>query len=208
MPRYRVTIAGSDYDAMADLVRRHHIHVVRHTIKRHPDGGYSVHAHVDNAQLHRLETAGYRVERHEDVEATGRQRQAEISTGPAALPGGLANVSARTHYLNVAEVEAALAAVAQPPNNAFTQLIALPHTTWEHRTCHAIKLAHGAGVQRTGICLIGGVHAFQRLISVRFQIRHLVFADERAKLWCDAKLDRTMLSQPESRDHTSGSRSY
>ena len=62
-------------------------------------------------------------------------------------------------YLNVDEVESALAVAAAPPNAAFTQLIALPNSTWEGRTCHAVKLASGAGAHRPGVFLLGGVHS-------------------------------------------------
>ena len=37
-------------------------------------------------------------------------------------------------YLNVAEVETALALAARPEHAAFTELITLPHRTWEGRT--------------------------------------------------------------------------
>lgn len=62
-------------------------------------------------------------------------------------------------YLNVNQVEAAVATLAGPPNTAFTQHLTLPNTTWEGRTCHAIKLANGSGANRIGVCFIGGVHA-------------------------------------------------
>jgi murein tripeptide amidase MpaA len=62
-------------------------------------------------------------------------------------------------YLNVNEVESALAAAAGPPNAAFTQLLTLPNPTWEGRTCHAIKLASGSAADRIGLYFIGGVHA-------------------------------------------------
>lgn len=156
MPRYRVTIVGRDYDAMADLVRRHRIAVVRQTAKALREGGYSVQAFVEPDQLQALEAAGYRVDRHEDAEAVGRQRQTEAREARArrAMVG-----RAPAHYLDVTEVEAALAAAAAAPNDGFTRLIALPHQTWEGRTCHAIKIGHGAGADRIGIYLLGGVHA-------------------------------------------------
>ncbi len=62
-------------------------------------------------------------------------------------------------YLNVVEVESALAVAAASPNTGFTQLITLPNPTWEGRTCHAIKIAGGAGAGRTGVYFLGGVHA-------------------------------------------------
>jgi carboxypeptidase T len=61
-------------------------------------------------------------------------------------------------YLNVAEVETALALAARPENAAFTELTTLPYRTWEGRTCSALRI--GAGQQaRAGVYLLGGVHA-------------------------------------------------
>jgi len=62
-------------------------------------------------------------------------------------------------YLNVSEVESALSAAAAPPNAGFSQLIVLPNQTWENRTCHALKIAHGAAAGRAGVYLLGGIHA-------------------------------------------------
>src|SRR5690349_22257824 len=62
-------------------------------------------------------------------------------------------------YLNVDEVESALAGAAAPPNAAVTQLITLPNQTWEGRTCHAVKLASGGGANRPGVFFLGGVHS-------------------------------------------------
>ena len=90
MPRYRVTIFGRDYDAMADLVRKHKIDVLQQTV-RELDGGYSVDAIVDEVQMRALETravetealetSGYTIERHEDVSEAGKARQEEVSEG-------------------------------------------------------------------------------------------------------------------------------
>jgi carboxypeptidase T len=62
-------------------------------------------------------------------------------------------------YLNTDEVESALAAASAAPNTAFTQLIALPHLTWEGRACHALKIASGGGTGRIGVYFLGGVHS-------------------------------------------------
>lgn len=159
MPRYRVTISGKDYDAMADLVRKYKIGVARHTVKRLAGGGYSVQAHATGDQIRTLEGAGYRVDRHEDVDAVGRERLAEVSTGEEVSRKELAPARVRGRYLNVTEVESALSAVSAPSNKKFTQLIELPNKTWEQRTCHALKIANGGGQQRIGIYLVGGVHA-------------------------------------------------
>ena len=88
MPRYRVTIFGRDYDAMADLVRKHKVDVLRHTVRQLDEGGYSVDAIVDDAQIRSLQTraveteAGeYTIERHEDVDEAGKARQEEVGKG-------------------------------------------------------------------------------------------------------------------------------
>jgi hypothetical protein len=69
MPYYHVTIQGADRAAMADLVRTHDVTVVRQTLAEH-DEGYTVSAIADQATIDRLGAAGYRVERHEDVDDT------------------------------------------------------------------------------------------------------------------------------------------
>ena len=61
-------------------------------------------------------------------------------------------------YLNVEEVETAIALAAGPANAGFTELITLQHQTWENRTCHAIRIHHGAAAA-SGVYLLGGVHA-------------------------------------------------
>jgi hypothetical protein len=91
MPRYRVTIFGRDYDAMADLVRKHKVDVLQQTVRRLDEGGYSVDAIVDDVQMRALETrsletegletTGYTIERHEDVNEAGKARQEEVSKG-------------------------------------------------------------------------------------------------------------------------------
>jgi murein tripeptide amidase MpaA len=61
-------------------------------------------------------------------------------------------------YLNVAEVETALQLAAGPANAGFTELITLPHITWEGRTCRAIRIHHGP-TAAVGVYFLGGVHA-------------------------------------------------
>jgi hypothetical protein len=81
MPRYRVTIFGRDYVAMADLVREYKVDVLRQTVRELDEGGYSVDAIVDDTKIRTLETREYAVERHEDVDEVGRARQEEVSRG-------------------------------------------------------------------------------------------------------------------------------
>ena len=61
-------------------------------------------------------------------------------------------------YLNVDEVETAIALAADPSNAGFTELVTLPNQTWEGRTCHAVRIHHGAAA-RSGVYLLGGIHA-------------------------------------------------
>lgn len=61
-------------------------------------------------------------------------------------------------YLNVEEVETAIALAAGPANASFTELITLPNPTCEGRTCHAIRVHHGDAA-RSGVYLLGGIHA-------------------------------------------------
>jgi hypothetical protein len=102
MPRYRVTIFGRDYDAMADLVRKDKVDVLRQTVRQLDEGGYSVDAIVDDAQIRALETRGavkieagdteageasrYTIERHEDVDEVGKARQDEIGREDEPAP--------------------------------------------------------------------------------------------------------------------------
>jgi murein tripeptide amidase MpaA len=144
---------------MADLVRKYKVNVARHTVEKLADGGYSVDAHANGTQIRRLEAAGFKVERYEDADKSGKARQAEIGRpGKKGLAEARA-VATAGQYLNVVEVESALAAAAAPPNNSFTSLMALPKKTWENRVCHALKIGKGSGSTRPGIYFLGGVHA-------------------------------------------------
>lgn len=161
MPRYHVRITGKDYDAMADLVRKYKINVARHTVET-ATGGYRVDAHANGTQVRRLQSAGYDVEIYEDADKGGKTRQKEIE--PVAqkkrgMTSATRQVKGTARYLNIAEVEAALVAVAAPPNDQFTKLIPLPNKTWEKRSSNALKIGKGSGVNRTGIYFLGGVHA-------------------------------------------------
>jgi murein tripeptide amidase MpaA len=62
-------------------------------------------------------------------------------------------------YLNVVEVESALAAAAASPYTGITQLFTLPNMTWQGRQCHGIKIANGSGGNRPGVYFLGGIHS-------------------------------------------------
>ena len=81
MPRFRITISGADDEAMADLVRIHKIRVSDHGIRHSEGTGYAVDAIVEPEEIQKLEDAGYRIERHEDVDEAGKERQKEVGQG-------------------------------------------------------------------------------------------------------------------------------
>jgi carboxypeptidase T len=153
MPRYRVSISGRTYDEMADLVRKHRLNLAGHT-GRKKGRRYSVDAFADSEQIERLRSERYSVEIHEDVDEAGTRRQSEVRT--RALHGPIASAD---HYFTVEDVESSLANAATGANAPFTQLIKLPHKTWEGRECHAIKIAQGNQAGRPGIYFLGGIHA-------------------------------------------------
>ncbi|HEX7138854.1 MAG TPA: M14 family metallopeptidase, partial [Vicinamibacterales bacterium] len=156
MARFRVTVAGKDYDAMADLVRKHRVNIAGHTGKK-VRRGYVVDALVDQDQIDRLRAVGYGVEVREDAQEEGKKRQAEVRS--MAVRTAATHVASADHYLTVGDVEQLLANAAAAPNTAFTQLIPLPNKTWEGRNCHAIRIGKGNQANRPGIYFLGGVHA-------------------------------------------------
>jgi murein tripeptide amidase MpaA len=157
MPRYRVTIAGNTYDAMADLVRKYRLNIAGHTGKKTADARYVADAFANEAQIESLRSAGYAIEVHEDVQEAGRERQSEV--GALAQRGAARSVATAGHYLNVDDIETSLANSTTGPNAGFTSLIRLPNKTWEGRECHAIRIGHGSQSGRPGIYFLGGVHA-------------------------------------------------
>jgi len=80
MPRYRITISSDSGQAMLDLVQKFKIPVLDHGARR-KETGFSVDAIVEEADIQTLRNTGYRVEQHEDVDATGRARQEEVGKG-------------------------------------------------------------------------------------------------------------------------------
>lgn len=81
MARYRITISSRSGQAMSDLVSKYKIPVLDHGQRRSKEIGYAVDAIVDEPEIQRLRDAGYTVQQHEDVDATGRERQKEVGQG-------------------------------------------------------------------------------------------------------------------------------
>ncbi len=161
MALHHVTVVGRDREAMADLVRRHHLTVARHTVRERARG-YLVHAYATDRQIRALEREGYGVRRLENVEREGKRRQAEAKR--AALARVRPTVAARgamAGYLTVDEIEAAVGALAAA-NEGFVERIPLPYPSWEGRSASAIRIGarrNGNGAVRPTVLLLGGVHA-------------------------------------------------
>jgi carboxypeptidase T len=163
MTRYRITVNGPNKAAMADLVRKHDIEVFDHGIRFAPDIGYTVTAFAVPEEIRKLQQDGYRVVQHEDADKLGRIRQREVGLGNryarSAQRRSARSSKRGTQYLNVDEVESALAAAAATPYSNIATLITLPNPTWEGRQCHALKIAAHGGSNRVGVYFLGGVHA-------------------------------------------------
>jgi hypothetical protein len=163
MTRYRITISGPNNAAMTDLVRKHDIEPFDHGIRFAPDIGYAVTAIATPEEIRKLQQDGYRVVQHEDVDESGKARQREVGVGnryeQAAERHAPPCLKLATGYLNVDEVEAAIAAAAAAPYASIATLITLPNPTWEGRQCHALKIASQSRANRVGVYFLGGVHA-------------------------------------------------
>jgi hypothetical protein len=86
MPNYHITVHGADREAMADLERVHDVYIYRQTLANEGTG-YRVSALADEQAITRLQGAGYRVERHEDVHKQPRTSCASSLNKPIPRPG-------------------------------------------------------------------------------------------------------------------------
>ena len=76
-----MTISGPSRDAMLALIREHKANLFDHGIRQDDRMGYLVDAIAESITIEKLEAAGYQVQRHEDVDKTGRERQSEVGQG-------------------------------------------------------------------------------------------------------------------------------
>jgi hypothetical protein len=77
---FHITVRGADREAMADLVRVDGVRVLPQTLEE--SGAESrVDALADESTIQRLTDAGYRVERHEDVDEAAREDLQQIGQG-------------------------------------------------------------------------------------------------------------------------------
>jgi hypothetical protein len=80
MPTFHVTVRGDDREAMADLVRVHGVRVLPQTLDEQGSEP-RVDALADEPTIQRLTDAGYRVERHEDVDEAAREDLRDVGQG-------------------------------------------------------------------------------------------------------------------------------
>ena len=85
MAKYHVTVHGADRAAMADLVRVHGVRVYPQTLNVQDDDS-RVDAVADEATIERLTDAGYRVDRHEDVDEDAQGQPATCRHGQPVRP--------------------------------------------------------------------------------------------------------------------------
>jgi hypothetical protein len=80
MTTFHITVRGPDREAMADLVRVHRLRVFQQTLDESgPEP--RVDAMADESLIQRLQEAGYRVDRHEDIERAAQEDLAQIGQG-------------------------------------------------------------------------------------------------------------------------------
>ena len=80
MAQFHITVHGADRAAMADIVRVHGVRVYGQTLKEH-GGGLQVDGVGDDAVIAALTGAGYRVDRHEDLDEAAREGLRDVGTG-------------------------------------------------------------------------------------------------------------------------------
>jgi len=156
MANLHVAITGKDRKHLTAL-RKHRIVIVGY--REDPKTGIVVDAYILADKLGLLQRKGYGVEVLEDVSASDPQRQQEgRDSAEARLKRGrYGDVIWGGGYLSVEEVEGALELGAQRHADYF-QRFAVPHKTWEGRTCHAARISKGKRRKRVSICFLSGVH--------------------------------------------------
>jgi hypothetical protein len=78
--KFHITVQGADRAAMADIVRVHGVRVYGQTLKERGEG-FQVDGVGDDAVIAALTEAGYRVDRHEDLDEAARESLRDVGTG-------------------------------------------------------------------------------------------------------------------------------
>jgi hypothetical protein len=85
MANYHITVHGTDRGAMADLVRVHGVRVYPQTLNEQAQDN-RVDAVANEDTIGRLTGAGYRVDRHEDVDEAAKDSLQHVGRGNRFAP--------------------------------------------------------------------------------------------------------------------------
>lgn len=133
----------------------------RRAAKKVDENTFTVPAIMTQEQIHQVEAKGYKIEIKADLSRVGAQRALEVSKADRfAVREGAREFMERgaTTYLNVSEIETALANLAnQFPKNVI--LITLPNKTHTAKTSHAVRVRAGSKESRPGVLFTGSIHA-------------------------------------------------
>jgi len=151
-----VTIIGRDRPHLVSLGRKLRVVVVGF---REDKRGAVVDAYIQENKIDWLRRKGCDVKLLERIDENARQRQDQLRTAAATRlrRGRYGDVMWGGGYLDVEEVEAALA-LGEKNNPGYVERIPLPHLTWEKRRCHALRIGKGKSKKRMALCFISGVH--------------------------------------------------
>lgn len=82
MSKMLIHIIGRNKEAMTNLLKTHHIEIIRQTAQMLSDSqGYCVDAIVESAQIEQLRELDYQVEVKENLEEVAKARQALVDRG-------------------------------------------------------------------------------------------------------------------------------
>lgn len=133
----------------------------RHSAAVQNDQHFSIQGILSEDQINRIRQAGYFVEVKEDLTKQAADRLQEVSpTNRFAAPANATEAKERTilGYLTVEEIDSFITGLQQQYPETVT-LIDLPHPTWEGRKCRALRLRTTVQADRTGVLILGNVHA-------------------------------------------------
>lgn len=153
----RVRILAPSRKEAGRLSRRHGFHAPGGW-RRQADGRLFLEAYVPQRVLKALHKEDAVVEVLENATEKGLLRQKEVGQGNRYASQLVGRLSSEEGYLNVDEVEAAVQQLATS-FPTLTRLVALPHSTYKGRTCHALRVGAHLDGTRPALVVLGGVHA-------------------------------------------------
>lgn len=116
---------------------------------------------LTDAEIEKVEAAGYEVNIIDDLSEVAEERKREVSSVNRFLAAGdvseMATLSVQG-YMTADEVEDALKNMSKQHPNLMT-LIELPNPTWEDRVSHAVRLGAAENLDRPGVLFTGSMHA-------------------------------------------------